>query len=121
MFGRWTFRRVHLEIHYCDLSVAPQRPSQLRKVGNPVINVVIGIHDQNEIDWLGEIGRFGTRQDRDEHVKVLAVRALLKVAQHVRLNVNSKQLPFRYAFSDLRAEITGSGPKIGDTSGRLKV
>ena len=54
-------------------------------------------------------------------MKVLAVRTLFKVAQHVRFNVNSKQLPFRYAFSDLRAEITGSGPKISDPGSRLKM
>ena len=121
MFDRWTFRRVHFEIHYCEPSVASQRSSQVSKVRNPVINVVIGIHDQNEIDWLGEVGRFGARQYRDKYVKVLAVRTLLKIAQHVRFNINSKQLSVRYTFSDLCAEISGASAKIGDTTGRLKM
>ena len=121
MFERWAFRRVRLEIHNREPSVGPQRHSQLGKVRNPVINVVIGIDEKNDINRLGKIGRFGARKDRDEHVKVLAVLTLLKVAHHVRFNVNSKQLPFRYAFSDLRAEISGASTKIGDTGARLKM
>ena len=121
MLARWTLGRVRLEIHDCEPSVGPQRLSQPGKIRNPIINVVIGIDDQNDIDRLGKIGRFGARQDRNESRKVLAVRALLKVAQHVRLDVNSKQLPFRYALGDLRAEISGAGSKIGDTGGRLKM
>src|SRR5215467_12637263 len=38
------------------------------------------------------------------------------VAAH---RVEIKQLPFRYAFSDQRAEISGASPEIGDTGSRL--
>ena len=54
-FGRWPFRCVKFEIYYRDPSVRYQRIPQFGKVGNAVVDVVISIHDENDVDQLRNV------------------------------------------------------------------
>ena len=58
-----------------------------------MINVVIGIDDQNQIDRLGKIRTAGTRQHGHEHAQMLALRAFPEetaraLALHARLEAS---------------------------------
>ena len=71
--------------------------------------MVVGVDNKNEVHGLGKIGALCARQYGNQHAQIFMMRALTKVTEHFRFDIDGKQLSFGYQPGDPDAEISGAG------------
>jgi hypothetical protein len=86
-----------------------------------VADVVISVHDERNIDRLGEIDRVGACLHRHEVDQMLTSRSFAEVAHHIRLDIGGKYFAFRDALCNPHAEIPGARADIGDKRTALQM
>ena len=76
--------------------------------------MVISVHDERNIDRLGEIDRVGACLHRHEIDQMLTSRSFAEVAHHIWLDIGGKYFAFRNVLCNPHAEIPGARTDIGD-------
>ena len=103
---------IRLEVDDRQPAARAQRRFQLGEIRDPVADVMIGVHDKNEVDRLGKVRGIASRLHRHKVRNVLASGALAEIANHVRFDIGGEDFAFRNTLRDLHAEIAGSGADI---------
>ena len=121
MLRRWTFRRFHFEVDDRKPTSRVQRLSQPVEVCDAIVDVVIGINDQNQVNRFWDIGRFFISYNRYYRAQVFTARTLAEVAQHLRFDVDSEHFAFWQALGNSHTEIPCAGSEIGNAGCRGKI
>src|SRR5262249_17797347 len=111
---RWTAWRVRLEVDDHKLSHGTQRRLQLSEIFGPVPDVVIGVHDQSNVDCLREVGGVRASLYRHEVGQTLTLRPLPEVAHHVQLDISGEYFAVGNALGNPHAEISAARADVGD-------
>ena len=82
---------------------------------------VISVHNESNINRLGETYRVGACLHRHEIDQMLTSRSFTEIAHHVRLDIGGKYFAFRDALCNPHAEITGARAGIGDKRSALQM
>ena len=93
----------------------------LAKYCDPIPDVVIGVHHQNNVDELGEVGGVRAGLHRHEVAQMLSSRPLTKVTHHVRLDIGGEYFAFGNALGDPDAEISGTRADVGDAGSTFQM
>ena len=72
------------------------------------VDVAISVHDDYDINWLGEVSCVGACLHRHEVDQMLKSRSFAEVTHHVGLDTDSKYFAFGDALCNPHAEISGA-------------